>query len=82
MTDSIHISRDDQWRYLLSDRQCKVAFLVARGLSNEEVAHELGLKIGTVKVRLHNIFVRLGAKSRYDLINHGSNKARPLQRSK
>ncbi len=53
---------------VLSPREREVATLVARGLSNKEVARELGLSSGTVKIHLHNIFQKLGAKSRYGLI--------------
>ncbi len=71
MLSLTHIPHDDQWPSLLSRQQCKVALLVARGFTNREIARELGLKEGTVKIHLHNIFVKLGAKSRLDLINHG-----------
>ena len=53
---------------VLSPREREVATLVARGLSNKEVARELGLSSGTVKIHLHSIFQKLGAKSRYRLI--------------
>ena len=53
---------------MLSPREREVAQLVARGLSNKEVARELGLSDGTVKIHIHSIFQKLGAKSRYWLI--------------
>jgi two-component system, NarL family, nitrate/nitrite response regulator NarL len=52
----------------LSPREREVALLVARGLSNKEVARQLGLSNGTVKIHLHRVFQKLGAKSRYRLI--------------
>lgn len=58
----------DEWSKVLSPREREVALLVARGLTNKEVARELGLCDGTVKIHLHNIFQKLGAKSRYNLI--------------
>jgi two-component system nitrate/nitrite response regulator NarP len=58
----------DVWSKVLPPRESEVTLLVARGLKNKEVALELGLSDGTVKVHLHNIFQKLGAKSRYDLI--------------
>jgi len=58
----------DKWSKVLSPREREVALLVARGLTNKEVARELGLCDGTVKIHLHNIFQKLGAKSRYNLI--------------
>jgi two-component system nitrate/nitrite response regulator NarL len=56
------------WSKVLSPREREVALLVARGLTNKEVALELGMSDGTVKVHVVNIFRKLGAKSRYDLI--------------
>ncbi len=58
----------DVWSKVLTPREREVALLVARGLKNKEVALELGLSNGTVKVHVLNIFRKLGAKSRYDLI--------------
>jgi DNA-binding NarL/FixJ family response regulator len=48
----------------LSPREHQVAHLIGRGLSNKDVARELGLSPGTVKIHVHNIFVKLGEKSR------------------
>jgi DNA-binding NarL/FixJ family response regulator len=58
----------DVWSKVLTPREREVTLLVARGLKNKEVALELGLSNGTVKIHLHNIFQKLGATSRYDLI--------------
>ena len=52
----------------LSGRERAVAALVRRGLRNKEVATELGLTEGTVKVHLHKIFDKLGVRSRTELI--------------
>lgn len=56
-----------RWKNL-SPREGEVALLVARGLSNKEVAYELGISDGTVKTHMHSIFQKLGTKSRYSLI--------------
>ena len=56
------------WWKNLSPREGEVALLVAGGLSNKEVAHELGISHGTVKVHVHSIFQKLGTKSWYSLI--------------
>jgi len=58
----------DVWSKVLPPRESEVTLLVARGLKNKEVALELGLSDGTVKIHLVNIFRKLGTKSRYDLI--------------
>ena len=51
----------------LSPREGEVALLVARGLSNKAVAHELGISDGTVKIHMHSILQKLGTTSRYSL---------------
>jgi LuxR family maltose regulon positive regulatory protein len=38
--------------------------LVGTGLSNQEVARELYVTVGTVKKHLNNVFGKLGVKSR------------------
>lgn len=58
----------DDCSKVLSPREREVAHLVAGGLSNKEVARELRLSEGTVKIHLHHILRKLGAKSRYSLI--------------
>ena len=51
----------------LSPRERKLVVLVARGLRNREIAAELGITEGTVKVYLHGIFEKLGVASRTEL---------------
>jgi two-component system nitrate/nitrite response regulator NarL len=68
MTGSLDVGLADGWLKVLSPREREIATLVTRGLSNKEVARELGLRDGTVKIHLHHIFQKLGAKSRYRLI--------------
>jgi DNA-binding NarL/FixJ family response regulator len=65
---SIETVLGEKWSKLLSPREREVGVLVARGLTNKEVARELGLSEGTVKMHVHSIFQKLGAKSRYNLI--------------
>jgi DNA-binding NarL/FixJ family response regulator len=61
------------WSKLLSPRERAVALLIGGGLSNKEVARELGLSHGTVKIHVHSIFRKLGVNSRRDLIvQHGT----------
>jgi two-component system nitrate/nitrite response regulator NarP len=53
---------------VLSPRERAVVSLVRRGLRNKEIADELGLTEGTVKVHLHKVFDKLGVRGRTELI--------------
>lgn len=48
----------------LSPREMDVLKLVAKGLSNKEIAAQLGLVVGTVKIHVANIFSKLGVSDR------------------
>jgi two-component system, NarL family, nitrate/nitrite response regulator NarL len=61
-------SMSDEWSSTLTHREREVALLIARGLTNKEIAHELGLSVGTVKLHIHSIFLKLGMRSRHMLI--------------
>ena len=63
------------WSDLLSPREREVALLVSRGLRNKEIARELRLSDGTVKLHVHNIFLKLGTRRRYTLIYLMSGRA-------
>jgi DNA-binding NarL/FixJ family response regulator len=63
----------------LSPREREIALLVARGLSNKEVARELGLSYGTIKCHVHSILQKLGARSRYSLIVQSNFAERPTE---
>ena len=51
----------------LTPRERAIAHLVAKGMRNKEVAQELGLTEGTVKVWLHRIYEKLGISNRTEL---------------
>ena len=53
----------------LSARELDVVKLVARGLQNKEVARELAITEGTVKMHLHTIYRKLNVRSRLELAN-------------
>jgi two-component system nitrate/nitrite response regulator NarL len=67
---------ENEWTKLLNPRERAVALLIAGGLSNKDIARELGLCLGTVKVHVHNIFQKLGVKSRNSLIIHHGTRGR------
>jgi DNA-binding NarL/FixJ family response regulator len=54
--------------YRLTPREYQVAMLVARGLNNIEIAHQLGISHGTVKLHMHKVIRKLGVKSRFGVI--------------
>ncbi len=49
---------------LLSQREREVLYLVAQGLSNKEIAHQMGLSIRTVHSHLASVFTKLKVSSR------------------
>ncbi len=65
-------------RLLLTPREEQVVALVADGLSNREVAGELGLSEHTIKKYLLRIFDKLGISTRVELVlyavSHGENR--------
>lgn len=52
---------------LLTPRERDVARLVAAGQRNRVIAATLGISEGTVKMHLHNVYVKLGLESRTQL---------------
>jgi len=54
---------------LLSKRQMEVLALMAKGMTNAEIAHDLGLSLNTVKVYVSGILARLGLQSRAQVLH-------------
>ncbi len=52
----------------LTPRELEVLQVVARGASNLEVAQRLGLKEGTVRIHLSNVFSKLGVRDRTEAV--------------
>lgn len=51
----------------LTPREREVVRLVARGLKNREIAEQLSITAGTVKVHLMHVFEKTGLKDRFQL---------------
>jgi DNA-binding NarL/FixJ family response regulator len=55
----------------LTPRERQVLELVERGMKNREIARELGIRPGTVKIHLKHIFEKTGVRGRYGLALSG-----------
>ncbi|MFE3572420.1 response regulator [Bacillus subtilis] len=65
-------NRDPLPDQALTDRELEVVEQVAGALSNRQIANALGITEGTVKRHLRNIFRKLGAVSRLDMVNRAT----------
>jgi DNA-binding NarL/FixJ family response regulator len=66
-----HPQRDRYPRSELTPREQQVLELVEQGLKNKEIARELGIRPGTVKIHLKHIFEKTGVRGRYGLALSG-----------
>lgn len=62
---------DRQSRSELTPREQQVMELVEQGLKNKDIARELGIRPGTVKIHLKHIFEKTGVRGRYGLALNG-----------
>jgi len=58
-------------RPALTTRELQVMELVERGIRNKDIAIELGIRTGTVKIHLKHIFEKTGIRGRYGLALSG-----------
>lgn len=50
----------------LTERECEILELIANGLTNQEIADQLTIEVGTVKNHIHSIFDKLNLSNRKD----------------
>jgi two-component system nitrate/nitrite response regulator NarL len=62
----------------LSTREREVTLLAAKGLANKQIARELNVAEGTVKLHLHKVYQKLGIKSRFALAVLAKRKVPPF----
>ena len=63
--DRVYDSREQA----ISERETEIVELVARGLTNQEIAQALTISKRTVDNHVSNIFTKTGAKNRVALLN-------------
>jgi len=65
-------ARSDRYpRSELTPREQQVLELVEQGFKNKEIAQDLGIRPGTVKIHLKHIFEKTGVRGRYGLALNG-----------
>jgi DNA-binding NarL/FixJ family response regulator len=60
---------------VLTNRELEIVKLVATGLRNKQIADQLSITEGTVKIHLHTIFEKLGVSSRVELSNYARERS-------
>jgi DNA-binding NarL/FixJ family response regulator len=64
-----------QAQRVLTPRELEIVRLVATGLRNKQIADQLSITEGTVKIHLHTIFEKLGVSSRVELSNYARERS-------
>lgn len=69
VVDRLQAQQNGRGEFLdrLSPREQEVTRLVMAGLNNKDIAATLSLSVGTIKIHLHNIYEKLGLRSRLQL---------------
>ena len=64
MLDNRDVRLAGVFEKMLTRREMQVTRLVSHGLANKVIAEQLGLREGTVKIHLHNIYRKLRVPNR------------------
>ena len=74
-TENLYAPRENQNGHgrprALTPREQEIIQLVARGLKNREIAANLSIATGTVKIHMMHIFEKTGIRDRFELAMHG-----------
>jgi len=62
-------SEEQGKRFSLTKRETEMANLIAQGKSNKEIASALSISEATVRTHIYNLFQKVGASSRIELLN-------------
>ncbi|WP_455381258.1 helix-turn-helix transcriptional regulator, partial [Salinispira pacifica] len=65
----VEVGDDLAARFGLTFRERDIVPLIARGLANKEIAAELGISEATVRTHIYNLFQKVDARSRIELLN-------------
>jgi DNA-binding NarL/FixJ family response regulator len=76
LTDSIMTANS----YSLTRREGQLVALLSQGLKNKEIAYQLSISEGTVKVYMSRLFQKLGVKDRFELALYGLRNLAPGSR--
>src|SRR5713226_7375853 len=63
--------KDMSWSEPLTEREVDILRLLSEGLTNHEIAGELGLALDTVKWYNKRIYGKLGVSNRTQAVSHG-----------
>jgi len=59
-------------RVTLTPREREIVLLLRRGLRNKQIANEMGITEGTVKIYLFRLFHKLDVRNRFELARCGA----------
>src|SRR5450756_2156249 len=62
--------RQSQRTDLLSPREAQILQLIVRGLTNRTIAREIGIAPRTADQHVHNLFVKVGVRSRAEAVRY------------
>lgn len=70
---SVVLLNEQQWNYLqnkysMTKREMQIAKLVCRGFGNEDIAQALGIRHGTVKTHIRNLYRKLWVHNKISML--------------